>query len=109
MGAPGELWFLDLVGPMPKSDGYSYIFMALDGFSKYAVACPIRHKDAQTVAKVLVERIILLWGWSLCCLTDLGTEFENDLARELHNLLGIDKLRSSGYRPQTVGALECWH
>jgi len=78
----------------------------LDGFSKYAVACPIRHKDAQTVTKVLVERIILLWGRPLCCLTDLGTEFENELARELYKLLlGIDKLRSSGYRPQTAGAL----
>jgi len=109
VGAPGELWFLDLVGPMPQSQGYSYIFTAMDGFSKYAVACPIRHKDAQTVAKVLVERIILLWGRPLCCLTDLGTEFENDLARELYNLLGIDKLRSSGYRPQTAGALERWH
>ena len=45
----------------------------------------------------------------MCYLTDLGTEFENELARELYKLLGIDKLRSSGYRPQTAGALERWH
>ena len=61
------------------------------------------------MTKVLVERIVLLWGRPLCYLTDLGTEFENELARELYKLLGIDKLRSSGYRPQTAGALKRWH
>lgn len=49
--------------------------------------------------------------WSLPheILTDLGKEFDNELMAELAKLLGVNRLRTSGYRPQTNGAIEVWH
>ena len=109
LGAPAERWCLDLCGPFCVSDGFRYLFTALDPFSKYGVCVPIRNKEATTVAKVFVEEILLKWGLCEEVLTDLGKEFENQFMTEILRILGVTKLRTSGYRPQTNGACESWH
>jgi len=48
-----------------------------------------------------MKDIFLVFGRPFETLSHLGNEFENQLVRELFNLLGMHKLRSSGYRPQT--------
>ena len=91
------------------SNGYKFVFTAIDVFTKFVVAAPIRNKEAQTVAKVIVERIFLVWGLSTELLSDCGKEFENEILTEICKLLGVHKLRTSGYRPQSNGAIERWH
>jgi hypothetical protein len=108
-GGPGERWSLDLTGPHPVSNGYKYLFTALCPFSKFGIAVPIRNKEASTVARVLVDHVFLKWGLCFEVLSDQGKEFEADLLAELLKILGVLKLRSSGYRPQTNGACEAWH
>ena len=44
----------------PTSDGYHYILVIADYFSKWTEAFPIKNKCADTVADVLVDKIILL-------------------------------------------------
>jgi hypothetical protein len=63
LGAPGERWVIDLTGPHPMSDHYKYLFTAVCPFSKYAIAVPIRNKEAATIARVMVHHIFLKWGW----------------------------------------------
>ena len=109
IGGCGERWSIDLTGPHPMSNGYKYIFTAIDPFTKYAVAVPIRNKEASTVAKCIVEQIFLRWGLCTEILTDCGKEFEAQLTCELIKQLGILKLRTSGYKPSTNGAIESWH
>ena len=58
-GAPYERWYIDLTGPHPKSEhGHIYILTCLDSFTKWAEAFPIRNKEAETVARVLVEQAV---------------------------------------------------
>ena len=109
MGAPSQRWSIDLVGPFAMSNGYKFVFTAIDVFTKFVVAVPIRNKEAQTVAKVIVERIFLPWGMSTQLLSDCGREFENEILTEICRLLGVHKIRTSGYRPQSNGAIERWH
>jgi hypothetical protein len=42
-------------------------------------------------------------------LHDCGREFDNSLLNELSAILGVVKLKSSGYRPQTNGVCESSH
>ena len=63
LGSPCERWSMDLTGEFPPSCGYRYIFTAICPFSKYAIAVPIKNKKAQTVAKVIVDKILLQWGF----------------------------------------------
>jgi len=109
LGQPAQRWTIDLVGPFCMSNGYRFVFTAIDPYTKFVVAKPIRSKDAKTVAKVIVENILLIWGASFEFLSDRGSEFENELSEALYDLLGIRKVRSSGYRPQTCGTIESWH
>ena len=73
------------------------------------IGVPIGNKSAETIARVIVDRIFLNWGLCDEILTDQGTEFENALLRELLRIIGVAKVRTSGYKPSTNGAVEAWH
>jgi len=42
-------------------------------------------------------------------LSDLGTEFQNQLWSEIFRLFGIQRLRTSAWNPSTNGRIERWH
>ena len=109
VGGPGERFAIDLCGPFPPSNGYRYLFTAICPFSKFGICVPIRNKDAATVAKAMVEHIFLKWGLVREILVDQGPEFEAELFQELLKLLGVVRLRTSSYRPQSNGGCEVWH
>ena len=46
----------------PTLDGYRYTLVIADYFSKWTEAFPIKNKCADTVADVLVDKIILRFG-----------------------------------------------
>ena len=94
---------------MPTSNGFNYVFTAIDSFTKFVVASPIRAKDSQTVAKMIVERIFLQWGIVVELLSDCGLEFENQVLAEICRILGVKKVQTSGYRPQTIACVERYH
>ena len=78
---------LDVCDPTP--DGFRYILVIADYFSKWTEAFPIKNKCADTVADVLVKKIILRFGIPLVIHSDQGREFENGLMKSLCNLLGF--------------------
>jgi len=78
-------------------------------FSKFGVAVPLRSKETHVVAKAIVNHIFLKCGLCHEILTDQGSEVEAELLEELIRLLGITRLRTLRYRPQTNGACEVWY
>ena len=53
-------------------DGYRYILVIANYFSKWTEAFPIKNKCADTVADVLVDKIILRFGMPLVIHSDQG-------------------------------------
>ena len=92
---------LDVCDPTP--DGYRYI---LDYFSKWTEEFPIKDKCADTVADVLVDKIISRFGMPLVIHSDQGWEFENGLMKSLCTLLGCVKTRTAPYHPESDGMVE---
>ena len=90
---------LDVCDPTP--DGFRYILVIADYFSKWTEAFPIKDKCADTVADVLVDKIILRFGMPLVIHSDQGREFENGLMKSLCNLLGYVKTRTAPYHPES--------
>jgi transposase InsO family protein len=110
VGEPLERMAIDLCGPFPASrQGHVYILTAIDLFSKWAEAVPLRNKEATTVARALLNNVFLRMGMPQQLLSDRGTEFENGLMRELCLSLGIDKVRTTAYKPSTNGCVERLH
>ena len=109
-GEPWETISLDITGPHPRSwRGHIFILTVMDHFSKWAEAIPLRNHLAPTVARALVDTVISRFGTPQRILTDQGAEFESQLFKELCNLLNINKVRTTPYRPATNGMLERFH
>ena len=95
---------LDVCDPTPE--GFRYILVIADYFSKWTEAFPMKNKCADTVADILVEKIILRFGMPLVIHSDQGREFENGLMKSLCALLGCTKTRTAPYHPESDGMIE---
>lgn len=77
--------------------------------SKYIIACPIETKEAKSIAKALTENVILKYGLFKTLKSDRGTEFKNELMREICKLLQIEQRFSTPYHHETLGTVERNH
>ena len=73
----------------------------MDSFSKWAKAYPLRNKEAETIAKVLVEQVFARFGVPLSILSDQGKEVDGRITNEVCRLFGIQKLHTTPYKPST--------
>ena len=79
----------------------------LTGFTWYI---PIKSKKAADVARAYMQHIYSVLGGSTKILTDNGTEFKNEIFRDVLQKLGTEKLiHSPLYRPQSNGRIEGFH
>jgi len=78
VGSPLErIIGVDVTGPHPRSSkGNVFIITAMDHFTKYAFAMPVRNHEATTVARFLVDKIITQFGAPRQLLCDRGAESE---------------------------------
>ena len=89
---------IDILGPLPKTkDGYRYILMVVDSFSKWTEAFPLQTMEAREVAWKLYDEIICRFGCPDSILTDRAQNFMSNLLKELCSILGITKLATSSY------------
>ena len=106
---PFEKVAFDLVGPLPRTkSGYRYISTMMCLYTKYPEAIPLRGVDNETVLEAMIE-IFSRHGLPKTILTDQGSVFMSKLTSQLWKTLGIHRVRTSPYHPQSDGALERWH
>jgi transposase InsO family protein len=100
---------IDLVGPMPVSEGYRYCLTCVDRFSRWPEAVPLENIEADTVARALIATWISRYGTPLRITTDQGRQFESNLFKQLGELLGSTRLRTTAYHPSANGLVERFH
>ncbi|BHF71885.1 hypothetical protein SprV_0401494600 [Sparganum proliferum] len=100
---------IDLVGPLPPSNGSTYLLTCIDRFTRWPVAVPIPDTCAETMAKAFSSHWVSDFGVPATVTTDRGFQLESTLFRELTSLLGTERLRTTAYHPQANGLVERFH
>ncbi|CAI2739044.1 unnamed protein product, partial [Dicrocoelium dendriticum] len=100
---------LDLVGPLPPSNGFQYLLTCVDRFTRWPHAVPLRDISTETVSRTFVETWISVFGTPATITTDRGPQFNSALFRDLNRLLGCCHLRTTAYHPAANGLVERFH
>jgi len=103
---PGHTVAADICGPFPLSFGFLYVLVIMDQFLRWPVLVPLPNKNAATVADAIFERFIMDHACFYQLLTDQGREFENKVMWRLCQRMGIGKIKTTPYHPQTNGQVE---
>lgn len=88
------------------SRGNRYIVVFMDYLTKWVEAYAVPDQQAPTIARLLVDNVVCRHGVPEELLSDRGPNFLSDLILEICRILGIKKLNTSGYHPQTDGLVE---
>jgi hypothetical protein len=98
---------IDVVGPLPRTiRGNRYIVVAIDYLTKWPEAKAIQLADALTIVPFIYEDVICRHGIPKRITTDQGTEFVNELTKELCEAYQIKHIRTTAYHPQANGLVE---
>ena len=100
---------LDIVGPLPPSQGYSYLLTCVDRFTRWPEAIPIAFITAESICQAFVDRWVSLFGCPSTITTDRGQQFESSLFNCLISKLGCKRDRTTAYHPAANGMVERFH
>ena len=106
-----ELISINLTGhhPPAKDSRARYFLTVVDHFKKWAEACQLPNKEATTVARALAEQVFIRCVMPVQILSDQGNEVDSSIMCETCRLYGVDKVRTTAYKPFTNGAVERFH
>lgn len=100
---------IDIIGPMPESQGYKYCLTVIDRFSRWPEAFPIMDMTAESVSQALYNGWICRYGTPLVVTTDQGSQFESTLFKALLKMVGAERRRTTAYHPAANGLIERLH
>ena len=100
---------MDIVGPLPVSQGFRYLLTVVDRFTRWPEAVPLMDITATSVARAFVFGWVSRFVVPSVPTTDRGRQFESTLLRELNCLLGCTRIRTTAYHPSANGLVERFH
>ncbi|VDI80985.1 Hypothetical predicted protein [Mytilus galloprovincialis] len=67
--SPMERLATDILGELPETEnGNRYILVVSDYYTKWTESFPMPNMEASTVVKIIVEEIIVVYRFDVCCL-----------------------------------------
>ena len=92
---PFTFWAMDYKGPLPETaKGNEHILVVVDHLTKWCEAFPMQDQKAQTVANILVSRLLFRFGCPQILHSDQGTNFESNLIKSICDFMGIQTTRT---------------
>jgi hypothetical protein len=101
---------VDTIGPLPRTENDNvYALTAQCELTNFVIIIPIPNKEAITIAKALVEKVILIFGPMKSLKSDQGLEYCNNLIKNICSIFKIEKIISTAYHHETLGKIERNH
>ena len=98
---------IDLITDLPESDGYDTILVVIDRLTNMSnfISCK-KDLDARQFTSLFMQHILRLPGIPRDIITDRGSLFTSGLWKRNTEKLGIDRILSTAFHPQTDGQTE---
>ena len=111
---PLELVHIDYIGmevtiATDKKPIVRNVLVVVDHFTRYVQAFVTKNHTARTTARMLYNHYFSVFGFPQCLMSDQGTEFCGKVIAVMCSLLGVEKIRTIPYHPQTNGSAERVH
>ncbi len=104
---PFERIGMDFMGRLKTTtNGNSYILVIVDYLSKWGEAFATSDQQAETVAKIFVEKIVCKFGIPKNVVSDRAKDFIGDVMTSVYKLLNIHKAPATADHQQTDGQAE---
>ena len=100
---------VDLVGPLPTSSGFSYLFAIIDRFTHWPEAIPLIDQSTTSCARALLSHWIAHFGMPSSITSDRGSQFTSAIWSALMQLLGSVHHQTTSFHPQANGMVKCFH
>jgi transposase InsO family protein len=97
---------IDLVGPLPKSGGYTHLFTIIDRTTRWPEAVPVSATSAADCAAALFSGWVQRFGLPAAITSDRGPQFTSAVWAALCRLLSIHHIPTTAYHPQANGERE---
>ena len=89
-----------MIGPLPRSSqGFQYLSVITDYFSKYVFCKPLREATAEAIKKHL-EEVFLRFGAPKLLISDNGKQYTSSQIKSLCEKYGVDRRFTFAYSPQ---------
>ena len=97
---------IDVLGPLTKTeDDFEYAIVAVEGFSKFVWAAPIKDTSARSATAFLLS-LGSTFPYPKAFRWDNASQFSGHLVKALCKLLKIDRHCSIAFNPQSNGLIE---
>lgn len=100
---------IDLVGPLPPSQGFTYLLTIVDRFTRWPEAVPLTDISTLTCARAFIRQWVAHFGVPAEISSDRGSQFTSQLWSDLTRLLGAHHCRTTAFHPQSNGLIERFH
>ena len=98
---------IDIIGPLPKSNGMDAIVVIVDQFTKMIrLKATTTNISLEGIAKIYRDDIWKLHGVPRKILSDRGPQFASKFMEEFTKALGTKRQLSTAYHPQTDSQME---
>ncbi|GFU17375.1 retrovirus-related Pol polyprotein from transposon 412 [Nephila pilipes] len=100
---------VDLVAPLPPSDGLNYLLTCIDRYTRWLEGIPLSDMSAQNRGKKLHCSLVSLFGVISILTIDQGRQSQSYLFSSLKSMLGTQSIRTTPYHPSSNGMVERFH
>ena len=100
---------IDMVGPLPPSNGSRFLLTSRDRGTGFALATPLPDKSTAAVVEALRHHVIGPFGVPTTIVSDNGGEFTSALFADFCSSYGITHNFTTPYHPASNGLVERIH
>ena len=100
---------IDIVGPLPSSQGYSYLLTMINRTTRWPEAVPLSSISTEACVRAFISSWVSRFGVPATLTSDRGSQFTSSVWARVCRVLGISTSQTTSFHPQSNGMIERFH